>query len=160
MSGESAITKIKTRTQTWLAGNVGALAIHVDRKADNPFREAELPCVNLRCPEFRIIERIYNADVWEAAVMFDVMARSSVLSTIDADQAEAMSAIVARMGARTSAAGTIGELLEVCEPLSAGVQQDEFNLSDVGAATLAFRYVFRTPANDFRAIAGHNGLVP
>lgn len=160
MSGESAITKIKLRSQAWLDGNVGdGMAIHIDRKADEPFREDELPCVNLRCTEFRLIERINNADVWDAAVMFDVLAPSSMLSTIDADQAEAMSDIIARMGARTSTAGTIGELLEFCDPITAGAQQDEMALIDLGVATLAYRMVFRTPPNDFRTIAGHNGLV-
>lgn len=159
MSGESAITKIKTRTQAWLTGRIGALVIHVDRRADDPFRDDELPCVNLRCPQFQIIERAYNADVWEAAMVFDVLAVSSMASTIDADQAEAVSAIIERMGARTPTAGTIGELIEICEPLTVAAMQDEMNLTDLGAATLAFRMVFRTPANDFRTIAGASGLV-
>lgn len=160
MSGESAITKIKSRCLAWLTGEIGTgIDVHMDRKAGNPFRDEDLPCVNIRCQEFRIITRDYSADTWEAAVMFDVLAPSSVLSTIDVDQAEIMSDIIARLAERTSAAGTIGELLEICEPLTAGAQQDELNLSDFGVATLAYRMVFRTPRDDFRTIAGHNGHV-
>lgn len=160
MSGESAITKIKSRTFDWLEDEIGAgVTLYIDRKAGKPFRDEDLPCVNIRCQEFRLNARDYNSDTWEVGLMFDVLAPSSVLSTIDEDQAEIMSAIIDRMAERNSTAGTIGELLEICEPLSAGAQQDELNLSDFGVATLAYRMVFRTPRDNFRTIAGHNGPV-
>lgn len=160
MSGESAITKIKSRCAAWLEDEIGAgVTIYLDRKASAPFREEAMPCVNIRCQEFRLNARDMSADVWEVAMMFDVIAPSSILSTIDEDQAEIMSAIIERFAERDATAGTIGELLEFCEPLSAGAQQDELNLSDFGVATLAYRMVFRTPRDNFRAIAGHNGLV-
>lgn len=160
MSGESAITKIKSRTLSWLTGEVGSgVDVHMDRKASEPFREEEMPCVNIRCQEFRIITRDYSSDTWEAAVMFDALAPSSVLSTIDADQAEIMSAIIERLAERAATVGTIGELLQICDPLTAGAQQDELNLSDFGVATLAYRMVFLTPRDNFRTIVGHNGPV-
>ena len=164
MSGEAALTKIKLRAKAWLTGQIlSGVAIHIDRALDQPFQEAETPCVNLRIPFTQYsIQGYSSGHMHDAAIHFDLLSASMASATIDESQAEMAADIAARMGNLDAVPGNLGELLQAgsCEPISSGVQNDDFNLSDIGVVTLAYRLVWITPINDFRTIAGQNGLVP
>lgn len=161
MAGEAAVNKVMTGLQEWMGGEIGAgVRIDVNRPFDVPYQDNELPAVNIRVEQIDF--DIFNYSGWlhTAAIMFDTVTRSSTLSTIDAEQAEIQASIVARLAARVATAGTIGELLQTCDPVSAGPPSPEDERADVGESTLAYRMTWLTPQNDFRTIAGHNGLVP
>ncbi len=162
MSGEAALTKVKDRTVAWLDGNVSGVSIVKDRPIDKPFRDSDLPVIHLRITQVQITSaRNPTGDFHDAAVMFDILAPSILMGSIDDRQAEIMADIVARLGAIDATPGTLGELLEICEPTIAASREDEMAmLSDFGVTTLAYRMGWRCPHNDFRTIAGHNGTVP
>ncbi len=160
MAGEAAITKVKNTLLTWLTGNIGSgVTITLDRAFDQPYHDEELPTVNIRCQQTDYDVFGYSGWLHSAAIMFDVVTRSSTTLTIDKKQAEIAADIVARIAARTSTAGTIGELLQDALPVSMGSSGADMELSDQGETTLQYRMTYLTPINDFRTIAGQNGLV-
>lgn len=167
MSGEPAIRKVLERLKVWVDGNVGAgVTVWLDRPFDEPFRDEELPCLNLRCQRVDFQVGNYSSGMLhEAAIAFDIITRSALVQTIDQKQAEIAADLVARIGAMNAAPGGIGELLSaqnnglLCTPLSMGGQADEFDMADQGVSTFLWRFVFLTPINDFRTIIGQNGTV-
>lgn len=161
MAGEPAIRKVLERTRAWLDGQLGSgVAIHIDRPFDRPFRDDDLPCVNLRCPMVTFSHHNFTGGfLHDGEVAFDIAAPSSATSGIGADQAEIAARLTARMAARTATAGTIGEALQDCYPLSMGVPQDEFLLADHGVTVFAWRFTWLTPLADFRTIIGHLGPI-
>lgn len=162
MAGEPAIRKVLERLKAWLDGNVGSdVTVHIDRPFDVPFHDNELPCVNIRCQRVDFNNSFnYSHTLHDAAIMMDIITRSATLQTIDQKQSEIAADIVARLSARTAAAGTIGEVLQDCLPVAMGAAGDEFDQSDQGESTFAWRMTFLTSNTNFRTIAGHNGDVP
>lgn len=164
MAGEAAITKVKERLLSWLQGNVTGAEFELDRPYDTAYGDEELATaqVNIRCSALDFSIRNYdNAMVHTGQFMFDITTRSMTLQTIDARQAEVAAGVVARLGARTEASGTIGELLEFCDPVAMGTGSDDQSLADHGEITLAYRMVWITPLNDFKTIVSVNGtLIP
>ncbi len=164
MAGEAAITKVKERLLSWLQGNVTGATFELDRAYDRAYGDAELATaqVNIRCARLDFEYRNYGSQMMHTGqFMFDIVTRSMTLQTIDARQAEIAADIVARLGARTETSGTIGELLEFCDPVAMGSPDDEQNLSDHGENTLVCRMVWITPPNDFKTIVSVNGtLIP
>jgi hypothetical protein len=161
MSGEAALTKIKLRTKSWLDGGAIGATTEIDRPFDRSFGDDELetPVVNIRCPRTSYeLQGYENAWLHEAQVMFDIVTRSSTLSTIDDRQSLIAANIVARLAARDpSQSGTIGECLIFCDPVAMGDSSEEGNMSDHGVMTLAYRMAWMTPAKDFITINGTSG---
>jgi hypothetical protein len=164
MAGEAALTKVKLRLKAWLDGGAIGATTEIDRAFDNPFGDDELdtPVVNIRCQRVDYNVRGYNGG-WqhEAQMMFDIVTRSSTLSTIDDRQGLIAANIVARLAAKDATVGTIGEVLEYCDPVAMGDTSEEGNLSDHGVMTFAWRMTWLTPINDFKTIFAVNGtLIP
>lgn len=161
MAGEAALTKIKLRVKSWLDGGAIGATTQIDRAFDDAFGDDELatPVVNIRCQRTDYqLQGYSNAWMHEAQFMFDIVTRSSTLSTIDDRQALIAAKIVARLAARDSSqAGTIGECLIFCDPVAMGDSNEEGNLSDHGVMTLAYRMSWLTPTNDFITITGTSG---
>jgi hypothetical protein len=161
MAGEAALTKIKLRVKSWLDGGaIGATTV-IDRAFDNAFGDEELetPVVNIRCQRTDYqLERYAGAWMHEAQFMFDIVTRSSALSTIDDRQALVAANIVARLAARDSGQSeTIGECLIFCDPVAMGDSSEEGNLSDHGVMTMAYRMAWLTPTDNFITIIGTSG---
>lgn len=161
MAGEAALTKIKLRSKSWLDGGAIGATTEIDRPFDNGIGDDELETaiVNIRCQRTNYdLQGYSNAWMHEAQVMFDIITRSSTLSTIDDRQALIAAKIVARFAARDPGqSGTIGECLIFCDPVAMGDNSEEGNLSDHGVMTLAYRMVWLTPTNDFITIIGLSG---
>lgn len=164
MPGEAAITKVKQRLLTWLQGNVAGASFELDRPFDRAYGDDDLATaqVNIRCARTDYTIRNYdNAMLHDAQFMFDITTRSMTLQTIDERQAEVAADIVARLGARSATAGTIGEVLQFCDPLAMGGADNDMNLADHGENTLAYRIAWVTPYNDFKTIVSVTGaLIP
>ena len=161
MAGEAALTKIKLRLKSWIDGGAIGATTEIDRAFDDAFGDEELetPVVNIRCQRTDYqLQGYANAWMHEAQMMFDIVTRSSTLSTIDDRQGLIAANIVARLAARDpSQSGTIGECLIICDPVAMGDSSDEGNLSDHGVMTFAWRMVWLTPTNDFKTIIGTSG---
>lgn len=162
MSGEAAITKVKSRLADWLDGEIGAgVTVGIDRPFDQALRDEDLPYVGVRVA--RVARQqgrpSHNATQHDIFVMFDIVAPSSATASIDEAQAEIEAAIVDRLGAMAPTSGTIGELIQLCEPVEIGPREEEFRLSDFGETVSAWRMVFLTPNGDFRSIFGTTGVV-
>lgn len=161
MSGEAALTKVKTALEAWLAGNVGTgVNTFIDHPFDQAFRDEDYDLINIRCPDVSFETLTYNSWLHTGTFKLDIVCASGVGTTIEAKQQEIAAAIVARVGARVPTAGTLGELVQDCEPVSCGPDSDDSRLADEGEMTFEWRITWLTPINDFRAIVGANGLVP
>lgn len=167
MPGEAAITKFKTRLAAWLDGHIGAgIGLHLERPYDEPFHEGEMDCVNIRVPQCDAA-LVAAMNAWEhtARVEFDLICKSAASGTISEAQAEIAAAIVDRLALLDATTGGLGEMLQaqanglLAAPLSLGPQQDEMMMSDNGEAVFAWSFVWLTPINDFRTVAGQNGLI-
>lgn len=165
MAGEAAITKVKIALKSWLeTGAAMGATFEVDRPFDRSFGDDEMavPIVNIRCQQTEYNIRGYN-NGWQHVgdFMFDIITRSSTLQTIDDRQALIAAKIVARLAARTATVGTIGMMLETCDPIAMGDTGDDGNLSDQGVMTFQWRMTYLTPVNDFIQIFAVNGeLIP
>lgn len=163
MAGEAALTKVKLRVKAWLDGGAIGATTEIDRPFDRTFGDAELetPVINIRCQRTNYDVNGYN-NGWmhNAEFMFDIVTRSSTLSTIDDRQGLIAANIVARLAAKDSSiAGSIGELLIFCDPIAMGDTSEEGNLADHGVMTFAWRMAWLTPINDFKSIFGVNGVL-
>lgn len=160
MAGEASLTKIKERMFTWLDGNIGSgVSLFLDRPFDQPFNESELNAVNIHFRNVGFVPFGHNSWQHIADLVFDIATESTTTSTIDEDQAQIAADIVARLSARTSAVGTIGELLQDAVPVSMTTESDDDRLADIGEASFAWRLTWLTPENDFKTVIGHNGNV-
>lgn len=162
MSGEPAITKVKDRLLDWLDGEIGlGVTIGKDRPFNRALQDDELPYVGIRIPR---VERrqgypSFNIVTHEALVMFDITVPSADALSIDEQQAEIEAKIAARLAAMAPTSGTIGELLQICEPSQVGPHEEDLMLSDFGQTTSAWRMQFITPVGDFRTIHGTTGVI-
>ncbi len=160
MSGEASVTKITSRLQTWLTAEIGSgVGVHVARPFDQPFRDEDLPAVNLRAAKVEISQQTYGTEQHTMLALFDIHAPSAASGSIQDDQAEIAAAIADRLSERTTTAGTIGELLQSAEPVRMGQEEDDLLLSDHGQMTLAYRLVWLAPVGDLRTINGNLGTV-
>lgn len=160
MSGEASLTKVVGRLDTWLTGNIGSgVGFHVARAFDKPFRDEDLPAVNMRAARVEISQHDYYGEMHELLALFDIHTPSKASGSIQNDQAEIAAAIADRIAAMTTTAGTIGELLQSAWPVRLGPDEDDLGLSDHGQSTLAYRFVWLAPAGDLRTISGNLGVV-
>ncbi len=160
MSGEASVTKVTSRLNTWLASNIGTgVDLHVARPFDQPFRDGDLPAVNIRAAKIEIEQLTYDTEKHTMLTLFDIHAPSQASGSIQDDQAEIAAAIADRMSAMAPTSGTIGELLQNAEPVRLGPEEDDLLLSDHGQMTLAYRLVWLAPVGDLRTISGNLGLV-
>jgi len=167
MAGEAALTKFKWRLLDWLEGQIGAgVAVFIDRPFDQPFRDDDLHCVNIRVPNVEFQPHSYSQGMLhDLTVAFDIIVASSVTQSLSDAQAEISAAIVDRLAAMDGSSGALGELLTaqnnglLATPVSMGQQQDEMGLSDHGEAIFAWRFAYLTPLGDFRTIIGQSGPV-
>ena len=162
MAGEPAIRKILTALHGLLDGNLGVdVSVHIDRPFDQPFRDEELPAVNIRCQSIERSQSQYNAWLHDARVMLDIITRSSTSQTIDEQQAEIEADIAEVLlnppGSIT--AGSFFDMIADAVPLGIGQARDEMDMADAGESTSAWRLPFLTPINDFRTIAGRLGPI-
>ena len=164
MAGEAAITKVKNALKVWLDGGAIGATTEIDRPFDQSHGDEDLttPIVNIRCQQTNYNVRGYN-NGWqhESIIMFDIITRSSTLLTIDDKQALIAAKIVARLAARDTSPGSIGLMLEFCDPVAMGDTGDDGNLSDQGVMTFQWRMTYLTPINDFIQIFAVTGeLIP
>lgn len=157
MAGEPAIRKVLMALHDLLDGNLGAgVGVVIDRPYDQPFRDSELPLVNLRCEQVTRSQSQYNAWVHEARIMADIITPSATSMTVDGKQAEIEAKIAEVLlnppGSITP--GSVFDMLADILPLGIGQGRDDFDRSDSGETTSAWRCLFITPLNDFRTICG------
>lgn len=163
MAGEPAIRKVLTGLEQILAGNLGAgVTVHIDRPFDQPYRDEELPAVNIRCQQVNRSQTQYNAWLHDAHIMFDIVTRSATTQTVDASQAEieASLADVLLNPPATIVPGSVFDMVADIIPLGIGTRGDEFDMADQGESTSAWRCPFLTPIGDFRTIAGRVSTIP
>jgi hypothetical protein len=166
MATKSALNKVKNRLHLWLVAGITDATFELDRPFDAEYDDAELatPHVNIRCARVQYMNgpdgRGDNSWYHQGDFMFDIATRSSTLSTIDFRQSDIAADIVARMAAMTGDdVGEIGELLRDYVPVEMGQPEDNGNLVDYGVNTLAYRLIWVTPRNDFRAISSATGAI-
>lgn len=167
MAGEAALTKFKWRLLDWLDGQIGAgVAVFIDRPFDQPFRDEDLDCVNIRVPQVDFMPHSYSQGMQhDLTVAFDIIVASSPTQSISESQAEIAAAIVDRLADMDGTSGSLGELLTsqntglLATPVSLGQQQDDMGLSDHGENVFAWRFSYLTPIGDFRTIVGQSGLI-
>lgn len=161
MSGEPAIRKIIDRLYTWLDTHLGSgVKLFIDRPFDEPFRDEDLPYVNLRCDRTAYSVFDYGTMLHESALKFDIVSGDSSTKTNDELIAVIAATLNARMWAMDMVSGNIGELLQDKLPVSLGPEQDSFDGSDAGEMTFTWAVSYLTPLNDFCTINGQNGPVP
>lgn len=157
MPGEPAIRKVLTALRDILDGHVGAgVTVHIDRPFDQPFRDEELPAVNIRCTSVPRSQTQYNAWLHDAQIMLDIVTRSATTQTVDEIQSEIEADIAAVLlnPPASIVPGSAFDMLTDIIPLGIGQRGDEFDMSDQGESTSAWRCPFLTPIGDFRTIAG------
>lgn len=157
MPGVPAIRKVLIALRDVLAGNVGdGVQVFIDRPYDQPFRDEELPAVNIRCQQVERSQSQYNAWLHDAQIMFDIVTRSATTQTVDASQAEIEATIAeVLLNPPTSIEpGSVFDMLADIIPLGIGQRGNEFDMADGGESTSAWRCPFSTPIGDFRTIAG------
>lgn len=162
MAGEAAIRKVLTGLFDLLDGNLGAgVTVHIDRPFDQPFRDEELPAVNVRCQQVTRSITQYAAWLHDAQVAFDIITRSATTQTVDEQQAEIEADIAAILlnPPSTITPGSAWDMITEAVPLGIGQRGEEYDFSDQGEATSLWRVPFLTPVDDFRSIAGRLGLI-
>lgn len=163
MSGEPAIRKVLVRLKAWLDGHVGTgVTVFIDRNYDEPYRDEDLPYVNIRADrvDFELVN--YGGALQHSAhIKFDIAAKDSAASNIDSNQAEIAAALHARMWAMDYTPGNIGELLQDRLPLSMGPEEDRLSMSDAGESTFVWRLTWLTALTDIRTVIdGNNQPIP
>lgn len=157
MPGEPAIRKVLLALRDVLTGNVGvSVTVYIDRPFDQPFRDEELPAVNIRCQQVPRSLHQYNAWRHDAEIMFDIVTRSATTQTVDAAQADIEADIAAILlnPPASIEPGSVFDMLTDTIPLGIGQRGNEFDMADGGESTSAWRCPFLTPIGDFRTIAG------
>lgn len=153
-----ALRRVMNATLDWLTDEIGAgVAVVLERAEDEPFRDEELPLVNISCEDVSFSFPAYGTCDHTAGLLFDIYAPSTGASTISADQAMIASAINSRIEARTETAGTLGYYLMAAAPVALGPDRDEYRLSDHGRIRFVWTFAFRTPATDFNSICAADG---
>lgn len=153
-----ALRRVMDATLAWLTNEIGVgVSVALERAEDEPFRDDELPLVNILCEDVAFTFPAYGTCDHTAGMMFDIYTPSMGASTISADQAMIASAINSRIEARDATPGTLGYFLMAAAPNALGPDRDEYRLSDHGRIRFVWTFSFRTPATDFNSICAADG---
>ena len=153
-----ALRRVMSATLDWLTDEIGAgVAVALERAEDEPFRDEDLPLVNISCEDVSYNFPAYGTCDHTVGMVFDIYAPSTGASTISADQAMIASAINNRIEARDATPDTLGYYLMAAAPVALGPDRDEYRLSDHGRIRFVWTFAFRTPATDFNSICAADG---
>lgn len=146
-----AVYQIQNALHTLLDAAV-ASSIFVDRAANEPVTEAEMPAIVLNPGDQVYREFDLSTTEHNGEFQLDIYETKSQSKSIARKQQETIALIVAALAADP----TLGGRVQTMEPQSSS--SPDANVTDIGAVTLTIRIDYFTPRGDFNTIIGQSGL--
>lgn len=153
MAGEPSSRKVKLALKATLTVPDGP-TWHIDRPADEPFGNAELPAGNIRVVRVEFEPLDQGTTIHRATIDLDLATSVTATESIDAQQEEMAADAVAILYADR----TLGGLTQNITPQDMTGTEDDG--AEAGIAILRFEIIWLTPHGDHRTIIGASGLIP